>query len=1073
MQWDDPFDVAISSWTSDSKLFSRTFVKKKPAAGTGTGGSADSNASSGLPAAPAKATVKPASSAAKAAEKKGTTGKKPTKKIGNNALFAADAPGKARIDQLAGFFEMLDEERLETKKLSAGGSPKRGPILAPSLKSLHDAGSPPPPPPPQDEAHPLQPAASHHANSGDSSPFRGLGKTPPPPPPLPTPPLPTPPPPPPSDPPLRGSSFEEVLKDIVDIGDDFFDLASPEPPAPVSQAALALIRPGKSVVPEAPAGLSTLEATKDAAKEDGEQRINAFRGAVSQLSALSLRGSLCSDSSSRTSAGSNVDEVRSSNGSVLTAESSCRDSSGSRESSGTSGSNLSSGPKRLGLSTGPARRVTSSLMAAKAKARAQLTASGSVQGPPMPLKSLADSIATQDKLQPMEPPRQSSPPLEDKNPEKLADNIASLSLNPIVETVEKPTTAIKEPVDLGGHGAWRLVALHLDTDDAVTTLPCVNRNLHSLSTDQVLLASLLGCLPGAPKPASLIRMQRILKSYPKGKFLAEGGYKRVFRVESASARRTEAMSILDLQSLRKRGLEVAMGTELWVAYLLSQIAQQGRCPHFLQLYNAFKSDATPEMETWDLSEEQKESTAGPTKLPDLNGPEESSNESSDESIDEDDVVPDEVAEAAAELAAAAAAAPPVSGRANPRKARKSMGAVQRRRPTTAATSDQPCFQYVLMEFADGGDMEEACKSLPKMMWPVERLPCFLYQMLFALYSAQQEIGLRHYDVKLLNFFLRTPTPANVGNGNSQPTLTLHYGCLGAQYEFQVDPGSPSIACLADFGTSDISPANADQPIGVQHFTTLENTPPDFLLLGTRATQSGQADAFALGLCWLHLLTGRAPYEELLENLTCPADLRLALDEVWRAEPPAMATTSAAASKRRGRGAEASASPAREDVYKPIRKLLSDEDEDEESVLHTTLYRFLCLFGSPEDADNVDEASEDETTEPVEADVCDSAAWRAVRSWLQTPAGKSRFAKDRSQWSAYNGKAKPLVEAQRRMAKLPGSAQMLKGLTCFHATRRWSVRRALQSELFAANLCEQSAGPSDSVNLMRFVDYLAR
>ena len=65
--------------------------------------------------------------------------------------------------------------------------------------------------------------------------------------------------------------------------------------------------------------------------------------------------------------------------------------------------------------------------------------------------------------------------------------------------------------------------------------------------------------------------------------------------------------------------------------------------------------------------------------------------------------------------------------------------------------------YIVMELATGGDMEEACKLEPNMMWPVAKLPCMLYQMLFALYAAQRELGLRHYDVKLLNFFLATPS----------------------------------------------------------------------------------------------------------------------------------------------------------------------------------------------------------------------------------------------------------------------------------------------------------------------------
>ena len=119
--------------------------------------------------------------------------------------------------------------------------------------------------------------------------------------------------------------------------------------------------------------------------------------------------------------------------------------------------------------------------------------------------------------------------------------------------------------------------------------------------------------------------------------------------------------------------------------------------------------------------------------------------------------------------------------------------------------------------------------------------------------------------------------------------------------------------LADFGTADLVEETLGQPVGLDQFTTLENTPVDFLVDGDRATQvrarvyvghdvsclplspvaeraltvfaypvmclsvclsvcpfpSQQqqqqgyaADAFSLGLAVLHLFTGSAPYEEV-------------------------------------------------------------------------------------------------------------------------------------------------------------------------------------------------------------------
>ena len=103
-------------------------------------------------------------------------------------------------------------------------------------------------------------------------------------------------------------------------------------------------------------------------------------------------------------------------------------------------------------------------------------------------------------------------------------------------------------------------------------------------------------------------------------------------------------------------------------------------------------------------------------------------------------------------------------------------------------------------------MEEACKVQPKMMWPTEQLPALAFQMLFSLYSAQRELGLRHYDVKLLNFFLAKPTiRLPRGHGNDVQTVALHYGCFGRQYTFHLSTDEPSMAMLADFGTADIAP----------------------------------------------------------------------------------------------------------------------------------------------------------------------------------------------------------------------------------------------------------------------------
>ena len=560
---------------------------------------------------------------------------------------------------------------------------------------------------------------------------------------------------------------------------------------------------------------------------------------------------------------------------------------------------------------------------------------------------------------------------------------------------------------LENHTAWWLVLRHLSTDQIITTLPCVCRTLQALATDASLLASMLACLPGGPS-VPMIEWPRISQAYPHGTFLAEGGFKRVFKVRNAVHQRDEAMSVLDLAHLRSQGLEDTLGTELWVSYLLGQIAASGRCPHFIRVHQVFRSSQAP-LEEW----------GGDT---DLGGDEEGDADTGGGTSDDELAIRLEGLELSTAAlegdAEAPAPAATTGGRAAARKPKK---------PTRKPPTNGPCFQYVLMEFCEGGDMEEACKALPKLSFPTDWLPGLAYQMLYALYTAQREVELRHYDIKLLNFFLCRPRAAEASSsqtgiadtdGAACGEATLHYGVRGLQHRFHLPASMATMCRLADFGTSDISPATLGQPVGTRHFTTLENTPPDFLLLGCGARQDFQADAFALGLCWLHLLTGRAPYEEILEPLRCPTELCTALSAVWAAEAPKRGT----------------------DDYAPLRELLAADEDAQDSVLFHTLYRFLCLFGRPD--------AEGGASNAVKGDaICQSKAWRAVRTWLDTSSGRSRFAKDRSAWCAFTGRSKPLAEAQRRMAALPGSEAMLRGLTTFDPSRRWSVERAMASELF--------------------------
>jgi hypothetical protein len=128
-----------------------------------------------------------------------------------------------------------------------------------------------------------------------------------------------------------------------------------------------------------------------------------------------------------------------------------------------------------------------------------------------------------------------------------------------------------------------------------------------------------------------------------------------------------------------------------VSQLLARIASAGICPNFLDMYQTFTCDEAPPQE-WDVSEHDEENEA-----PAENG-----------------------------------------GRA-PRKGRA----------TRKGAAAAPAFQFVLMQYADGGDMEEACKALPGQAWAADKVRGLYFQMLFSVFVAQRELQLRHYDVKLV------------------------------------------------------------------------------------------------------------------------------------------------------------------------------------------------------------------------------------------------------------------------------------------------------------------------------------
>ena len=223
---------------------------------------------------------------------------------------------------------------------------------------------------------------------------------------------------------------------------------------------------------------------------------------------------------------------------------------------------------------------------------------------------------------------------------------------------------------------------------------------------------------------------------------------------------------------------------------------------------------------------------------------------------------------------------------------------------SATIKDQP-FQYIRMEFCQGGDLEEHMKTYPGGILPLEESRGVVFQMLYSLYAGRRTVKLRHYDVKCLNFFCRL-------EDGVEAKKDVYYS-IGQDRLVKLPEDNKIQIKLADYGTADLLEANMGKPVDVCHFTTLENTPIDFLLFPD-AQQSYAADTFQLGLAVLHVLTGAAPYEEIMEQVRCPTALMDAVSNVWESDGKDFDT---------------------------LRCVLRDDDDN---VLYHTLYRYLVLFG---------------------------------------------------------------------------------------------------------------------------------
>ena len=309
-----------------------------------------------------------------------------------------------------------------------------------------------------------------------------------------------------------------------------------------------------------------------------------------------------------------------------------------------------------------------------------------------------------------------------------------------------------------------------------------------------------------------------------------------------------------------------------------------------------------------------------------------------------------------------------------------------------------------MELCKLGDVEEYLKEQVGKAIPGEECKIMMFQMAFSLFAAKEQLGLMHYDVKNLNFLLQD---GNAGNEEgSHSSVCLEYSLGDDVYGVNMERSRAVILKLADYGTSDMKAKPQESTIGLGNFTTLENSPPEFMILGERCKQGHDHDNFGLGLCMFHLFSGNAPYEEILEDVKCGPSLKSELSRIWEDE--------------------------RDENFGVIRSLINaevyDEGDEKDFTLHDTLYRFIVLFGRPKNFGGKEAQK----------------VFQAIDRGLE--GDEEAFEEHSRLFNLDRGINYIVAAAREKLESVPGAMRVLKGLVRFDPQCRINPYAVLTSEM---------------------------
>jgi len=467
--------------------------------------------------------------------------------------------------------------------------------------------------------------------------------------------------------------------------------------------------------------------------------------------------------------------------------------------------------------------------------------------------------------------------------------------------------------------------------------------------------------------------------FPWAAFLSEGAFKRVYRVWNSSVGAEEAVSVMDVDLIESTGNKNVVGAELAVSVMLSSLVRRNICPNFVLTRGVFTCAFEPPASHWGC--EKTKRPKGDFYCPNQRG----------------------------------------------------------RKPKQPGSNKRGRYQYIRMELCKHGDVEEYIKRQPDQVIAMHEARCILFQMAFALHTAGDRFGMKHYDVKLLNFFLQSANDTDICEVDN-PHTVLRYGVGSHVFSLRVPTERALIAKLADYGTANLSAETNGQPVTLAQFTTIENTPPDYLILGDAAQQGFGHDCFGLGLCMLHLFTGLAPYEEILESVTCPTNLKKKLKRIWEDES--------------SKGYDVIRSLILSDVYEDENG--NTEGEPDETV-YDTLYRFLVLIGIPKDQFESNKQGK---------------VWRAITSSLRSLDVRStrnnphrslsrkaaaehvgvdaaQYERDRKIFSLEFGTDPCITRARESLQSMDGGMELLYSLLSFDPQKRASPLAVINSSFMTS------------------------